>query len=137
MWAERSSTPTCCGPSSFKRGKLIETGGIGSLPFPLASFDMVVHCDTLEHVVDQFEGLHECQSVLADPRALVFTVSDCRSAEARPEWTAAELSWGSHTRDSSIMVNTEFGADVWTLVTRAGELVSFRFPTGLANVARR
>ena len=81
--------------------------------------------------------LHECQSVLADPRALVFTVSDCRSAEARPEWTAAELSWGSHTRDSSIMVNTEFGADVWTLVTRAGELGSFRFPTGLANVARR
>ena len=39
-----------------------------------------------------------------------------------------------------MLVHTEFGADVWTLVLSAGfsscELVPLRFPAGLAMLAR-
>ena len=39
-----------------------------------------------------------------------------------------------------MLVHTEFGADVWTVVTRAGfsscALLPFKFPSGLAIVAR-
>jgi hypothetical protein len=43
--------------------------------------------------------------------------------------------------DPMMEVHTEFGADVWTYVMRAGfsacEFVAFRFPAGIAVVARR
>jgi hypothetical protein len=42
--------------------------------------------------------------------------------------------------DPGMLVHTEFGADVWALVIRAGfsscELVPFRFPAGVGVLAR-
>ena len=44
-------------------------------------------------------------------------------------------------REPDFMVHTEFGADVWTLVLESGFrsclFVTFRYPSGVAIVARR
>lgn len=113
-----------------------------ALPFAEGEFDLVVHSDTLEHVADPAKALTECRRVLAPDGALVFTVpivlgrlSRSRLGMPRSYHGAADV------EDSMMLVHTEFGADVWTLVLAAGfsscELVPFGFPAGLALVARR
>jgi SAM-dependent methyltransferase len=112
-----------------------------SLSYPRGAFDLVVHSDTLEHVSDPLKGLEECRRVLDDRGALVFTVPVVIGRLTR---TRAMLppSYHGHeaSQDPGMLVHTEFGADVWTLVIRAGfsscELLPFRFPAGLAILAR-
>jgi SAM-dependent methyltransferase len=112
-----------------------------SLPFPVASFDMVIHSDTLEHVADPLKGLKECRRVLADRGALVFTVPVIVGRLSRSRSGLLPSYHGDpDSRDPGMMVHTEFGADVWAFVTQAGfsscELVPFQYPRGLAIVAR-
>jgi len=112
-----------------------------SLPFATGSFDLVVHSDTLEHLSDPQKGLQECRRVLNDRGALAFTVPvivdrlSRNRAGLRPSYHGHEGSV-----DSGMLVHTEFGADVWTFVMRTGfslcEFVTFRFPSGLAILAR-
>jgi SAM-dependent methyltransferase len=112
-----------------------------SLPFPDRAFDLVVHSDTLEHVSDPLKGLEECRRVLDDRGALAFTVPIVigRLSRSRAGLTPSYHGYEG-SEDPGMLVHTEFGADVWTLVIRAGfsscELVPFRFPAGLAILAR-
>ena len=105
------------------------------------AFDLVVHSDTLEHVIDPLQGLRECRRVLAAEGALVFTVPIVAGRLNRSRTGLPPSYHGEPgAAQSGMLVHTEFGADVWTLVMRAGfsrcELVSYRFPAGIALVAR-
>ena len=108
---------------------------------PSRSFDLVVHSDTLEHVADPSAGFRECRRIVDEDGALIFTVP---TVVGRLTRSRLGLPPSYHGRpdvlDPAMQVYTEFGADVWTDVVRAGfgscELLSLRFPAGLAIIAR-
>jgi SAM-dependent methyltransferase len=108
---------------------------------PARSADLVVHSDTLEHVLDPLAGLRECRRLVEDDGAVIFTVPTVIGRLSRSR-SGLPTSCHGHAEcdDPAMKVHTEFGSDVWTYVIRAGfascELFSFRFPAGLAIVAR-
>lgn len=92
-----------------------------ALPYAEGAFDLVLHSDTLEHVPHPIRALEECRRVLAPGGQLCFTVPVIvgrltRSREGMPK------SWhGNAALDrDDWLVRTEFGADAWTYVVRAG-----------------
>jgi len=101
----------------------------------------VVHSDTLEHVDGGLAALRECRRVLRPGGACAFTVPIVvgrltRSREGLPHSfhnDAAE-------RDPALRVRTEYGADAWTEVIRAGfeacTLVAQEYPAALALLAQ-
>jgi hypothetical protein len=105
------------------------------------SADLIVHSDTLEHVLDPLEGLRECRRLVEDDGAVIFTVPTVIGRLSRSR-SGLPPSYHGHVEsaDPAMRVHTEFGSDVWTYVIRAGfascELFPFRFPSGLAIVAR-
>jgi hypothetical protein len=108
---------------------------------PSRSADLIVHSDTLEHVVDPLQGLRECRRLVADEGAVIFTVPTVIGRLSRSRSGLPPSYHGqADSIDPGMKVHTEFGADVWTYVIRAGfascELFAFRFPAGLAIVAR-
>ncbi len=110
-----------------------------SLALPAETFDLVVHSDTLEHVPDPLKGLQECLRVLAPGGALAFTVPAVPGRLSRSRQGLPPSYHGTADQiEPGMLVHTEFGADVWTLVLHAGfstcELVPFHFPAGLAIV---
>jgi SAM-dependent methyltransferase len=113
---------------------------ITRLVFPDASFDLVVHSDTLEHVSDPARGLQECRRVLAPGGSCVFTVPIVLGRLTRSR-RGLPPSYHGHADcvEPDFLVHTEFGADVWTAVFDAGfercDLVAFRYPAGLAIIA--
>jgi SAM-dependent methyltransferase len=108
---------------------------------PSRSADLVVHSDTLEHVLDPLEGLRECRRLVEDDGAVIFTVPTVIGRLSRSR-SGLPPSYHGHAEsaDPAMKVHTEFGSDVWTYVMQAGfgscELVPLRFPSGLAIVAR-
>ncbi|MEO7270609.1 MAG: methyltransferase domain-containing protein [Vicinamibacterales bacterium] len=112
------------------------------LPYPDASFDLVLHSDTLEHVPDARAGLRECRRVLAAGGASVFTVPLIVGRLTRSR-AGLPPSYHGHPdcRDEDFQVQTEFGADAWTWLFEAGftrcELVPFRYPAGIAVIGWR
>jgi SAM-dependent methyltransferase len=103
-----------------------------SLPFTAASFDLVVHSDTLEHVPEPERALKECCRVLSARGALTFTVPVIINRLSRTRAAMPPSYHGQEgSRDPDMFVHTEFGADVWTSVIpvsircgRSGEAVS-------------
>ena len=113
-----------------------------ALPYPDASYDLVLHSDTLEHVPDANLALRECRRVLRPNGAMCFTVPIIvgrmtRSTAGRvPSYHGSPAQAGEDFR-----VHTEFGADAWTWCLRAGfdavTITAIEYPTALALTAWR
>jgi SAM-dependent methyltransferase len=106
------------------------------------SCDMVLHSDTLEHVTDATRGLSECRRVLRDGGQCVFTIPIIIDRLTR---SRAGLPASYHGQegvcDDAQTVHTEFGADMWKEVLRAGfascEIYSLEYPAALAIIAKK
>lgn len=106
------------------------------------TYDMVIHSDTLEHVPNPERALSECLRVLGDSGKLVFTVPIIVDRLTR---SRAGLAPSYHGRSDQLaadqVVCTEFGADVWQAVLKAGfsscEIFSLEYPSALAIIARK
>lgn len=112
------------------------------LALPDGELDLIVHSDTLEHVPDPMRALREMLRVLAPRGCAVFTVPIIVGRLGRSREGMAPSFHGNPSESASdLMVHTEYGADVWVDVLRAGfsscELVPFSFPAGIAIIARR
>lgn len=113
-----------------------------NLPYADASFDLVVHSDTLEHVGEPLRALADCRRVLKPGGALCFTVPIVVGRMSR---SRAGLPNSYHGNAACLSedwaVRTEFGADAWTYVVRAGfetvSLVTLDYPTATAMLARK
>ncbi len=113
-----------------------------SLPYGDGEFDVVIHSDTLEHVPQPVRALAECRRVLKVGGVLCYTIPTIvgrlsrRRAGMPPSYHGAP---GGNREDH--LVQTEYGADMWTEVMRAGfssvQIVAEAYPAALAIVAVR
>jgi ubiquinone/menaquinone biosynthesis C-methylase UbiE len=113
---------------------------IHALPYPDASFDLVVHSDTLEHVRNPVHALQECRRVLRPTGALCFTVPTIVGRMSRNREGLPKSFHGNPATDADdFAVQTEFGADVWTYLFEAGftevSIHSAGYPAGIAFLA--
>lgn len=113
-----------------------------AMPYADASFDLVIHSDTLEHVPDPLRGLAECRRVLKAGGALCFTVPVVvgrlsRSREGLPKSFHGD---SSGPVSDAVLVRTEFGADAWTYLMQAGfgdvSIHAVGYPASIAFLAR-
>jgi SAM-dependent methyltransferase len=108
------------------------------LPYPPASFDLIVHSDTLEHIAEPVRGLREVRRVLRPRGATCFTIP---IVVGRLTTNRDGKAPSFHGCEREYLVVTEYGADAWTDALRAGfaecRLICIEYPAGLALVARR
>lgn len=113
-----------------------------ALPYADASFDLVIHSDTLEHVPDPIRALAECRRVLAPGGSLCFTIPVIvgrltRSRDGLPKSYHGDPA----TSADDLLVQYEFGADAWGLLFEAGfeEIAMHQvdYPAAIAFRARR
>lgn len=106
------------------------------------SVDLVVHSDTLEHVPYPERALSECRRVLRSNGKCIFTVPIIVDRMTRSRAGLAQSYHGqSGVPADDQVVCTEFGADIWQTVLKAGfcscDIFSFEYPTALAIIARK
>lgn len=105
-------------------------------------FDLVLHSDTLEHILYPATGLAECYRVLADNGRCIFTVPIIVGRMSRSR-TGLKNSYHGNAEQQidGYVVRTEFGADVWCFAAEAGfreiNIHCFSYPSGLAIEASR
>jgi SAM-dependent methyltransferase len=115
---------------------------IQELPFADASFDIVIHSDTLEHVPDPVQALSECRRVLVAGGHCVFTVPMLVNRLTRSTTGSLPSYHGaSDSTKEDFRVRTEYGADVWRTLIIAGfrdyQLFSFEYPSALVHVGMK
>ena len=113
-----------------------------AIPYADATFDVVIHSDTLEHLQHPVHALEECKRVLKPGGALCFTVPVIVGRMSRNRHGLSPSYHGDPTTASAdLAVQTEFGADAWTYVMRAGfqevSIHSIAFPAATAFLARK
>ncbi len=92
-----------------------------ALPYANGAFDVVVHSDTLEHVLHPIHALTECRRVLKPGGALCFTVPMVVGRMTRGRAGLPKSYHGTvGSRPEDYLVHTEFGADAWTFLMEAG-----------------
>ena len=112
------------------------------MPLADASYDLVVHSDTLEHVLHPITALSECLRVLAPGGFCALTVPIIVD---RMTIHRAGLPPAYHEtpeqRGADFAVQTEYGCDAWKHVVLAGfrecRLIALEFPSALALVGAR
>lgn len=115
---------------------------IHALPFATGSFDAVVHSDTLEHVENPVHALSECRRILRPGGVLAFTapVVVRRMTRSRVGLPLSYHGEPAEERDDYV-VQTEFGADIWTCVIEAGfpsvTIETLLYPASLCFIASR
>jgi len=115
---------------------------IHSLPFADGDFDLVVHSETLEHVMRPVAALGECRRVLRPGGACAFTVPIVIGRlTASREGMPPSYHNNSEERDPALLVRTEYGADAWGQVIEAGfrecRIVALDPPGAIALVGVR
>jgi len=113
-----------------------------AMPYPDGQFDIVIHSDTLEHVRQPERALEECRRVLKTGGWLCFTVPVIVGRLTRSRAGLEKSFHGDpETSTDDFAVQTEFGADMWTMVLRAGfsavRIHSVDFPSALAMSAHK
>src|SRR5450759_820689 len=106
------------------------------------TFDLVIHSDTLEHVPNPERALSECGRVLRSNGKCIFTVPVIVDRMTR---SRSGLSPSYHGQPGvpaeDQLVCTEFGADIWQTVLKAGfcscEIFSHEYPAALVMIARK
>lgn len=111
------------------------------LPFSDGCFDLVIHSDTLEHIEDPVVALQECRRVLARNGHLCFTVPIVYGRMTRDRVGLPPSYHGAPgMAKDDYLVHTEFGADVWTFLHRAGfdsvTINHVAFPAAMALTAK-
>jgi SAM-dependent methyltransferase len=92
-----------------------------ALPQAAASFDLVCHSDTLEHVERPVSGLRECRRVLAPRGVLAYTVPlIVGRLTRRRDGLPPSYHLGSPGNPAPVRVWTEYGADAWLELLEAG-----------------
>lgn len=106
------------------------------------SVDLVIHSDTLEHVPNPERALSECRRVLRSNGKCIFTIPIIvdRMSRSRTGLSPSYHGQSGVPADDQV-VCTEFGADAWQTVLKAGfrscEIFSFEYPASLAIIARK
>jgi SAM-dependent methyltransferase len=114
---------------------------IHALPFAAGSFDAVVHSDTLEHVQNPVHALSECRRILRPGGVLAFTAPVVVGRMTRSRVGLPLSHHGDPAEErADYVVQTEFGADIWTCVIEAGfpsvTIETLLYPASLCFVAR-
>jgi SAM-dependent methyltransferase len=112
------------------------------MPHGDGAYDLVVHSDTLEHVLHPITAMSECWRVLAPGGFCTFTVPIILD---RMTVDRAGLPPSYHDtpdqRAADFAVQTEYGCDAWKHVVLAGfrecRLIALEFPSALALVGVR
>ena len=111
-----------------------------TMSFGDESWDLLLHSDTLEHVVDPIQALRECRRVLAPGGAMCFTIPFVPGRLTRRR-DGLPPSYHGQEHDNAYLVITEYGADFWTQLLDAGferiELVALQWPEAVSIVARK
>lgn len=111
-----------------------------AMSFGDGTFHLIVHSDTLEHVPDPLKALKECARVLRPEGALCFTVPVLPGRLSVDRGSLPAIYHGDPaTQTEDLRVHTDFGADIWDYVHRAGFATATltRFGDGLAITARK
>jgi len=106
------------------------------------TYDLVLHSDTLEHIPDPIDGLSECLRVLVNGGLCIFTIPIIIGRLSRSRIGMKNSYHGNPEQsDGDYIVHTEFGADMWTYVIKAGfsaaRIHSFEYPAALAIEATK
>lgn len=111
-----------------------------AMPFDDDSFDIIIHSDTLEHVLSPQEALKEIRRVLIKGGSTIFTVPTLLGRLTRSRDGLPHSYHGAEgTNSPDLLVYYEFGSDVWCMVLEAGfsecRIISHQYPAGIAILA--
>ena len=112
-----------------------------SLPYPDASFDLVIHSETLEHVRHPIRGLSECRRVLVPGGFCAFTIPIIVDRLTQSREGLAPSYHGSPNNPGDYLVQTEYGADAWKHVVQAHfaecRIICLEYPAAMALIGVR
>lgn len=99
-------------------------------------FDIVIHSDTLEHVLAPVEALKECYRILKINGSCLFTVPIIVDRMSRTRLNMSKSFHGDYSQMAEdFVVHTEFGADAWKYLVEAGfdkvNIHTYNYPAGI------
>jgi SAM-dependent methyltransferase len=111
-----------------------------NLKFSDCSFDLVIHSDTLEHILEPVKGLSECYRVLKPKGFCVFTIPVIVDRLTRSRCGLGPSYHGEEGQNQEdYLVHTEYGSDAWRHVILSGfpecRIYSLEYPAAQALAA--
>lgn len=111
------------------------------LPYKDASYDFIVHSDTLEHIPDPLRALSETLRVLRPGGATCYTIPLVVGRLSKKRGKAP--SYHGSPGNKEYLVCTEYGSDMWTQLLEVGfeecRLLSLDYPAsvGITGIKAR